>query len=141
MDMSRKYSLILDAKPPAQFQGLQKNKSDYVKVNGSEILWGRPFGASLQVHQSGFCDGIHSLVHIARYFVQRPKPRLRSHYDNIINFTPVQTLAHVLSTAPCFEEYKVSNLTYVHREELEYEPSKKPFDRLLCLTRAYSSQF
>ena len=62
MDMSRKYSLILDAKPPAQFQGLQKNKSDYVRVNESEILWGRPFGASLQVHQSGFCDGIHSLV-------------------------------------------------------------------------------
>ena len=49
IDASRKYSLILGAKEPAYCQGLRKQKSGYIGVNESEIFWGRPFGASLQV--------------------------------------------------------------------------------------------
>jgi hypothetical protein len=51
IDTSRKYSLILGAKEPAYCQGLRKQKSGYVGVKESEIFWGRPFGASLQVDQ------------------------------------------------------------------------------------------
>ena len=55
LDTSRKYSLIFSANEPAALcSGLQKEKSDYVGFNQSEILWKRPFGASLQVYQSAF---------------------------------------------------------------------------------------
>ena len=62
MDMSRKYSLILNAKEPAQFQGLPKQKSNYVGVDESEIFWRRPFGPILQVHQAALLQKFNALL-------------------------------------------------------------------------------
>ena len=47
LDTSKKYRLIFGVEQPAHCQGLKKSKSDYVRFNGSDIFWGRPFGPAL----------------------------------------------------------------------------------------------
>ena len=47
INASKKYRLILGVEQPARCEGLEKSKSAYVKFNGSDILWRRPFGPSL----------------------------------------------------------------------------------------------